>query len=291
MRAALFKGLLVAALMLTTAVAPAADLRVRVDAREVARKRVHTDLTLAVHEGPLTLVFPKWIPGEPGPTGPLESIIGLAIRANGAPLAWRRDPRDMYAISVTVPRGAAHLDIALDSGLATEGGHFSTGPTSSAALAVLPWNEFLLLPKGRDAGGLTTEATVFAPPGWQLSCALELRPQPDGGVQLEPASLAPLIDSPLQMGRDVKRTELHAAAPFPEPTPSTSLAADSAAALQVPEDFATGYERRVAQAGAVFGTRMYRHYTWLLTLSDHVAPLGLEHHESSDNRREENALS
>ncbi len=291
MRAALFKGVLGAALMLTTAVAPAADLRVRVDAREVARKRVHTDLTLAVHEGPLTLVFPKWIPGEHGPTGPLESIIGLAIRANGAPLAWRRDPRDMYAISVTVPRGAAHLDIALDSGLATEGGHFSTGPTSSAALAVLPWNEFLLLPKGRDAGGLTTEATVFAPPGWQLSCALELRPQPDGGVQLEPASLARLIDSPLQMGRYVKRIELQGAAPFPELKHSLSLVADSAAALQVPEDFATGYERLVAQAGAVFGTRMYRHYTWLLTLSDHVAHFGLEHHESSDNRREENALS
>src|SRR5260370_31336729 len=138
MRAALFKGLLVAALMLTTAVAPAGDLRVRVDAREVARKRVHTDLTLAVHEGPLTLVFPKWNPGEHGPTGPLESIIGLAIRANGAPLAWRRDPRDMYAISVTVPRGAAHLDIALDSRLATQGGHFSTGPTTSASLAHLP---------------------------------------------------------------------------------------------------------------------------------------------------------
>jgi predicted metalloprotease with PDZ domain len=291
MTAALFKGLLVAALMLTTAVAPAADLRVRVDAREVARKRVHTDLTLAVHEGPLTLVFPKWIPGEHGPTGPLESIIGLAIRANGAPLAWRRDPRDMYAISVTVPRGAAHLDIALDSGLATEGGHFSTGPTSSAALAVLPWNEFLLLPKGRDAGGLTTEATVFAPPGWQLSCALELRPQPDGGVQLEPASLARLIDSPLQMGRYAKRIELQGAAPFPELKHTISLVADSAAALQVPADFATGYERLVAQAGAVFGTRVYRHYTWLLTLSDHVAHFGLEHHESSDNRREENALS
>src|ERR1700686_1699845 len=100
MKAALFKGMLVAALMLTTAVGQAADLRVRVDAREVARKRVHTDLTLAVHEGPLTLVFPKWIPGEHGPTGTLESIIGLVIRANGAPLAWRRDRRDMYAISL-----------------------------------------------------------------------------------------------------------------------------------------------------------------------------------------------
>src|SRR3984893_16916938 len=181
MRTALFNGALVAALMLS-AVGQAADLRVRVDAREVARKRVHTDLTVAVQEGPLTLVFPKWIPGEHGPSGPLESIIGLAIRANGAPLAWRRDQRDMYAISVTVPRGAAQLDIALDSGLATEGGHFSTGPTSSAALAVLPWNEFVLLPKGRDAGGLTTEATVFAPPGWQLSCALGLHPHAEAAA-------------------------------------------------------------------------------------------------------------
>ena len=230
MKAALFKGVPVAALMLATAVGQAADLRVRVDAREVTRKRVHTDLTLAVREGPLTLVFPKWIPGEHGPTGPLESIIGLVIRANGAPLAWRRDPRDMYAISLTVPRAAARLDIALDTGLATEGGHFSTGATSSAALAVLPWNELVLLPKGRDAGGLSTEATVFAPPGWQLSCALELRPQADGSVQLEPASLARLIDSPLQMGRYAKRIEVPGAAPFPELKHSISLVADSAAA-------------------------------------------------------------
>ncbi len=261
MRAAWFNGVLVTALMLTSAVGQAADLRVRVDAREVARKRVHTDLTLAVHEGPLTLVFPKWIPGEHGPTGPLESIIGLTIRADGAPLSWRRDPRDMYAISVTVPRGAAHLDIALDSGLPTEGGHFSTGPTSSEALAILPWNEFVLLPKGRDAGGLSTEAAVLAPPGWQLVCALALRPQADGAVELEPASLARLIDSPLQMGRYAQRIELQGAAPFPELKHSLSLVSDSAAALAVPGDFAAGYGRLVQQAGALFGTRMYRHYT------------------------------
>jgi len=291
MRVAGFNGVLVMALMLTSAVGQAADLRVRVDAREVARKRVHTDLTLAVHEGPLTLVFPKWIPGEHGPTGPLESIIGLTIRANGAPLSWRRDPRDMYAISVTVPRGAAHLDIALDTGLPTEGGHFSTGPSSSEALAILPWNEFVLLPKGRDAGGLSTEAAVLAPPGWQLICALELRPQADGAVELEPASLARLIDSPLQMGRYAKRIELQGAAPFPELKHSLSLVADSAAALTVPGDFAAGYGRLVQQAGALFGTRMYRHYTWLLTLSDHVAHFGLEHHESSDDRVDENSLS
>src|SRR5579864_6804953 len=112
----------------------AADLTLRVDAREVARKHVHTDMTLAVSAGPLTLVFPKWIPGEHGPTGPLDTIIGLTFHANGTALEWHRDPLDMYAIALTVPPGATQLEIALDSGLATEGGVFSTGPTSSEQL-------------------------------------------------------------------------------------------------------------------------------------------------------------
>ncbi|HKD54345.1 MAG TPA: hypothetical protein VKB72_08985 [Steroidobacteraceae bacterium] len=287
----LLHAVLASALLLAAGLAEAADLTVRVDAREITRRHVHTDMSLGVKPGPLTLVFPKWIPGEHGPTGPLETIIGMTIRANGATLAWQRDPLDMYAIRVTAPPGATRLDIALDSGLATESGVFSTGPTSSEQLAVLPWNEFVLLPKGRDAGAITTEASVLAPPEWQLSCALALRPHPDGSAALEPASLARLIDSPVQMGRYLKRIELPGSPPLAELSHTISLAADSAAALAVPDDFATGYGRLVAQAGALFGTRMYRHYTWLLTLSDHVAHFGLEHHESSDDRTAENALS
>jgi predicted metalloprotease with PDZ domain len=291
MRGARLRAVLICAWILFAAAVQAADLTVRVDAREVTRKRVHTDLTLAVSGGPLTLVFPKWIPGEHGPTGPLETIIGLVIRANGETLTWRRDPLDMYAISVTVPHGATRLEIALDTGLATEGGEFSTGPTSSEQLAVLPWNEFVLLPRGRDAGTITTEATVLAPAQWQLNCALALHPQPDGSVQLEPATLARLIDSPLQMGRYAQRIELAGSPPLPELNHAISLVADTPAALAVPDDFAAGYSRLVAQAGELFGTRPYRHYTWLLTLSDHVAHFGLEHHESSDDRTAENALS
>lgn len=272
--------------------ARAADLTVRVDAREVQRKHVHTDLTLAVRGGgPLTLVFPKWIPGEHGPDGPLETMIGLVIRANGSALAWQRDPRDMYALTVTVPAGATQLDIALDTGLTIEGGVFGGGPTSSEQLAVLPFNLFVLLPKGRDAAEISTAATVLAPPGWKLSCALDLHPQADGSVALEPASLSRLIDSPVQMGAYLERVELAGSAPYPELHHVISIAADSAAALATPADFAAGYGRLVAQAGALFGTRMYRHYTWLLSLSDQVAHFGLEHHESSDNRLFENTLT
>jgi predicted metalloprotease with PDZ domain len=286
------KTTLAAALLLALGAAQAADLTVRVDARDVQRKHLHSELTLAVHgSGPLTLVFPKWIPGEHSPSGPLDTMIGLTIRANGAALAWQRDPDDMYALSVTVPAGATQLDISLDSGLPTEGGVFGTGPTSSERLAVLPFNLFVLLPKGRDAATISTEASVRAPPGWQLSCALEMHDQADGSVTLEPATLDRLIDSPVQMGAYLERIELPGSAPYPQLRHTVSIAADSAAALAVPDDFAAAYGRLVAQAGALFGTRMYRHYTWLLSLSDHVARFGLEHHESSDDRYYENSLT
>jgi predicted metalloprotease with PDZ domain len=67
--------------------------------------------------------------------------------------------------------------------------------------------------------------------------------------------------------------------------------ADGAAALALPDDFAAGYARLVAEAGALFGSRPYRSYTWIVSLSDHVAHFGLEHHESSDDRDYEATLS
>ena len=44
------------------------------------------------------------------------------------------------------------------------------------------------------------------------------------------------------------------------------------------------------EANKLFGAHHYRDYHFLLTLSDHVAHFGLEHHESSDDRVDEEAL-
>jgi len=46
----------------------------------------------------------------------------------------------------------------------------------------------------------------------------------------------------------------------------------------------------VAESGKLFGARHYRDYHFLLTLSDHVAHFGLEHHESNDSRLPERVL-
>jgi predicted metalloprotease with PDZ domain len=51
-----------------------------------------------------------------------------------------------------------------------------------------------------------------------------------------------------------------------------------------------GFKNLVQEAGAIFGSRHYRDYHFLLTLSDHVAHFGLEHHESSDDRLGERAF-
>ena len=158
---------------------------------------------------------------------------------------------------------------------------------------MISWNQFVLLPKGRDAATLSTEASRSSRPRTGSSPARSTcSPQADGSVQLESATLARLIDSPVQMGRFAQahracRLRALAAAEAQR----FRLVADSEEAMAVPDDFAAGYGRLVAQAGMLFGTRMYRHYTWILTLSDHVAHFGLEHHESSDDRVDENSLS
>ena len=277
--------------VLASAAALATDLNLRVDAREIARNRVHSELVLAARPGPLTLAFAKWIPGEHGPNGPLDAIIGLEISAGGSVVPWTRDPLDLYAFRLTVPRGADHLDITIDVGLPTDGATFTSGQTNTARLAIINWNEFLLYPRGVDAERLSIEASLVPPADWTVQCALAAQAGSDGSVSFEKSSLGRLIDSPAQIGRFAKLIEIRGSDPAPQLRHSISLMADSEAALAVPEDFARDYGRLVSEAGALFGSRPYRHYTWLVSLSNYVAHFGLEHHESSDDRAAEAMLA
>jgi predicted metalloprotease with PDZ domain len=281
----------VLALMLLAGVpAFGADLTLRIDARDVARRHLQTHETLAVKPGPLVLAYPKWIPAQHAPAGPLDTIIGMEITANGQRLAWKRNPIEMYEITVTVPKGVDRLDIALESGLPENGGGFSGSPDSTARLAIVRWNQYVLLPKGSDAAQISSQGSVQAPAGWSVACALDSHASEGGGVEFEPVSLAQLIDSPVQMGQYMRRVELPGSAPHPDIHHAISIAGDTAESIQVPADFAAGYGNLVAEAGALFASRHYRHYLWILTLSDHTAHFGEEHHESSDDRLPENIL-
>ena len=69
----------------------------------------------------------------------------------------------------------------------------------------------------------------------------------------------------------------------PGATPSNEIdiVSDNKAALEMTPETQMHFHNLAEQAGALFGSRHYRDYHFLLTLSDHVAHFGLEHHESS----------
>jgi predicted metalloprotease with PDZ domain len=255
-----------------------AALTVSVDATEAPRHILHAQVTIPARPGPLTLVYPKWIPGEHGPTGPIDKMAGLRITARGKAVSWRRDAEDMYAFHVEVPAGATEVTAAFDH-LATPGGNFSAAGSSSALLAVVSWNQLVLYPKGARAGELLVNAALSLPADWKLATALP-RAREGARTQFGPVSLEMLVESPVLIGQGMRSVEL--GGPH-----QLHVAADSAAALGFGDDVVDRYRRLVAEAGALFGARHYQRYHFLLALSEHVAHFGLEHHQSSDNRQRE----
>lgn len=81
--------LLLVVLAPLSALAAVAPITMEVDAREAPLKLLHTRLVIPVTPGPLTLYYPKWIPGEHGPNGPVQSIAGLRINAGKQTLSWQ----------------------------------------------------------------------------------------------------------------------------------------------------------------------------------------------------------
>ena len=71
---------------------------------DAPRRLIHVKLEIPVTAGPMTLEYPEWIPGDHRPTGPIDNVAGLFVRANGQSLPWRRDDVDMYGIHVDVPQ-------------------------------------------------------------------------------------------------------------------------------------------------------------------------------------------
>ena len=243
--------------------------------------------------GPLTLVYPKWIPGEHSPTGPIVDATGLHLyengRGNGKELSWRRDDVDLYAFHCEIPAGVTTLEVTLDYLLPLESG-IAGVPSASARVAVLPWNLVVLYPQGMKSDDVRFAASVRLPEGWKYATALARtadRERADGMVEFETVSLTTLVDSPLLAGAFFKAYDL---APGHTPEHRLNIAADSAAATVVSPEELQHFRQLVAETGALFGARHYRHYDFLLALTDHLQPNGLEHHESSDNRAPERML-
>src|SRR3569832_1184858 len=86
-------------LVMVLAAAPLATqnpIKLQVDATDATRRLFHVRMSMAAKPGPMTLLYPEWIPGEHGPTGPVSNFVGLRVQGGGKTIPWKRDAVNMY---------------------------------------------------------------------------------------------------------------------------------------------------------------------------------------------------
>jgi predicted metalloprotease with PDZ domain len=255
-------------------------IRLHVDLSDAPRNIYHAHLQVPVHSGEESLVFPKWIPGNHRPSGPIGALTGVRIEAAGHDLDWERDAIEMYEFHVNVPSGVHQIDVSLDA-ITAQDSAGGGGPAASSNLLDLNWNTVVLYPRGTRSDDVTFAASITLPAGWKFGTALPIARQAGSEVEFEPVSLTRLVDSPLIAGIHYKQVSLSKA--DESPSHVMDMVADNDTDLAMtPQDLAA-YKKLVAETGALFGARHYRQYHFLLTLSDQVGGHGLEHHESNDS--------
>jgi predicted metalloprotease with PDZ domain len=255
-----------------------------VDATDAPLKILHATMTMPARPGAMTLFYPKWIPGEHMPSGPIANLTGLHVFADGAEVPWRRDLVEMNALGINVPAGARTLTAKYDYVVPFAGGAFGSLPSTNAKIAVINWYTVGLYPMGDDPSAITVTPTLKAPAGWKHGGSLDVAAIDGNTIRYAPTSLEMLNDHPVLLGEHFRSITLWPAdSPVGEHV--IDVVADSDWALQFPQSRIDIYKKIVLEERAVFGNvGHYRKYHWLLTLSDNLGAFGVEHHECADDR-------
>src|SRR5580692_9288124 len=266
---------------------PGGAIAISVDATQVSQRILHAKLVSPVHTGPLTLYYPKWMPADHSPDGPVWNLVGLKFLSGTREIPWQQDDVDMYAFNLNVPAGTTSIDAELDFLISAPGPTIDFSASGAANLFILMWNQVLLYPKGWPAADLTFHPTLTLPGKWKFSTSLPVSSQSGSTISFSPVPLDLLVDSPVQSGEFMRTFPLNASASPPQ---ELDVLSDDAWALDVPSGLIERYKQPVAEAGALYQSHHFRDYHFLLTLSDNVMELGQEHHESSDDRVKQHML-
>ncbi len=282
-----------AALVVSAVLAPASfsvpmqaqtqtPITLAVDLTDAPRRILHGVETIPVQPGPMTLVYPKWIPGEHAPSGPIDNQAGFIITtATGERVKWERDLVDMYSYHITVPAGTTSLNVKMDFLATAAASGFSAGASTSANLALLSWNELVVYPSGMQAADVMVSPSLTIPQGWHYGTALASSGGSPAKTAFKTVSLEQLIDSPVLAGRWFREIQL---APDIRPAHYLDLAGDGPEDIALSQEHIDEFTKLVRETGTLYKSRHYNAYHFLVTLSDQVAHFGLEHHQSSDDR-------
>lgn len=245
-----------------------------VDATDVRRAIYRVKQMIPVAKaGPMTLLFPDWLPGKHAPRGEVEKLVGLKITADGKNIAWRRDNLDVHAFHIDIPDGAKQLDLSFDfvSATAEDQGRIVVTP----AMMNLQFEQVSLYPAGYFTRRIPVKATVKYPDGWKGASGLPATAR-GSTYSYETTDYETLIDSPVFAGKYFRQEQL-------TPRVRLNIVADDAKYLAAKPEHVAAHRRLVEQAVKLFGVQHYDNYEFLLALTEEVGGIGLEHHRSSEN--------
>ncbi|MDO8378973.1 M61 family metallopeptidase [Phenylobacterium sp.] len=249
-----------------------------VDATDLDRRIFRVKETIPVAQpGPMTLLYPSWIPGNHAPRGPIDKLAGLVITGNDKPLEWTRDPVDVSAFHIDVPADVKFLELNFQ--------YVSPTDPDQGRVVVTPemmnvqWFALALYPAGHFTRQIQIEPAIRLPSGWDFATALETA-APGEVTRFKPVSFETLMDSPMFAGRYVKKLDLD---PGGRSRVTLNVVADDPSLLEIKPAQLAAHRAMVAQADRLYGARHYDHYDFLFALSDRMGGIGVEHQRSSEN--------
>ena len=269
----------------TPAIAPPQDipypgvLKLHVDATDLAHAIMTVHETIPVSgAGPLTLLYPRWLPGNHSPSGPIDKVAGLYIHAGGQKIEWKRDPVDVFAFHVDVPAGvsAVNVDFQFLSPVSTREGRVVMTPE----MLNVEWNAVAMYPAGYFSRDVKIQPSLKLPAGWTPATALEVETKAGDVVDYKTTTFNTLVDSPLIAGKYYKAFDLDPGGPAKV---TLDVIADRPEDLEAKPEQIAAHKALVQQAYKVFASHHYDHYDFLLSLSDKMGGNGLEHHQSSED--------
>nr|WP_235075815.1 peptidase M61 [Asticcacaulis sp. AC460] len=253
-------------------------MTVAVDATDLNQRIIKIQQTVPAKPGPLVLMLPKWLPGKHHPAnGNIQRIAGLEITANGQSVKWTRDPVEMNAFHVDVPAGAGELKIAFQY----------LAPTASSTARIVLTNDMMniqwefasLYPAGYYAARIPVTASITLPDGWGYATALETATKTGNTVQFKTTDYETFVDSPLFSGRYFKTYDIGPAGSVPV---RLNVMGDKPGQVEASEEIVAIHRKMMVQAYKLFGGHHYDHYDFLVSGTDWLGDIGLEHHQSTE---------
>ena len=245
-----------------------------VDATDVTRRIFRVVETIPVEKaGHMVLLFPEWLPGTHAPRGQIEKLAGLIITANGRRIEWARDEVDVNAFHLDVPAGAKAIEARFQFLSATKPDQGRVAMTP-VMLSLQP-NSMSLYPAGYFTRQIPVKMTVKYPAGWTAAGAIPAKVT-GSTYAYDRTNYEVLVDSPIVAGLNARTWPL-------KPRVSLAVFADTPEELAATPAQIDAHTRLVDQAVKTFGAQHYDRYTFLLSISDTLGGIGLEHHRSSEN--------